>query len=765
MRARVVLPGGIMNFEISRKKTLNAVETAMKQHEKIVLLTQKNPDELDPDEEGLYEYGTLCEIRQLARLPRDMGRVMVEGISRCRLIKLFSEQETLFAEVEEAARKAAEPEDPATEAMLRVVKEKLRSYGAEHRGFAEKALPGLLEAEDLERLLTRVCAELPWEWKTAQHFLDCASSEELYALLAGELAREAAVAEIRREFKERLQGSLNKNQREYVLREQLKLIRRELGEDNVLSDAEECEERCKALEAPEEVRQKLSKEIARMKTMPGGSQEANVVRTYVDTLLELPWAKSSEEAADLAEAERILNRDHYGLQEVKERILEYLAVRMLNPEGNGAILCLVGPPGTGKTSIARSVAEALHRKYVRISLGGIRDEAEIRGHRKTYVGAMPGRIVDALRQAGTANPLMLLDELDKISPEYHGATASALLEVLDGEQNTHFRDHYVELPVDLSKVLFIATANSTETIPAPLLDRLEMIEISSYTENEKFHIARNYLVEKQKTRNGLRPEQFEITDSALRRLIRGYTREAGVRGLERRIGDLCRKGARELLRGKRQRLRITEKQLQSYLGKERVRAEETPYPAAVGIVRGLAWTRAGGDTLEVEVNVMPGRGDLRLTGQLGEVMKESAQTAYSCVRALSPAWQLAPEFFEKHEIHVHIPEGAVPKDGPSAGVTMATALLSAVTETAVSGEVAMTGEITLRGRILPVGGLKEKILAAKAAHMKKVLIPDANRADVAELDREITGGLEIVYIRQLEEALREALVQKEASDL
>ena len=756
LRARVVLPGETTHFDISRKKSMAAIEAAMQKGEKLFLIAQRDPDALDPDAEGLFQYGTLCEIRQLARLPQDMGRVVVEGTLRCRMEELLPGQEFLSARVAEEPRRAAQPEDPATEAMLRIIRGKLKEYAAGHRAFAEKLLGDMLAVDELELLITRTAAELPWNWRTAQRFLECSDTETLYGELAGELTREVAVNEIRHAFQEKLKENIDKNQKDYVLREQLKLLHEELGDDSFLSESEEYEARLEKLFASDEVKTKLKKELFRMKSMQSGSPEANVLRNYLDTLLELPWNRCSKDSEDLVEAERILNRDHYGLKKVKERILEYLAVRMLNPEGHGPILCLVGPPGTGKTSIARSVAEALNRRYVRISLGGVRDEAEIRGHRKTYVGAMPGRIVDGLRQAGTANPLMLLDEVDKLSPEHHGATASALLEVLDSEQNMHFRDHYVELPVDLSGVLFIATANSTETIPGPLLDRMELIEISSYTENEKLHIAKDYLVEKQKRLNGIRPDQLEITESALKKLIHSYTREAGVRGAERRIGELCRKSALKLMRGHKGRIRITERQLPVYLGRERVRPEDERHPDAVGIVRGLAWTRVGGDTLEIEVNIMPGKGGLKLTGQMGSVMRESAQTALSCVRSLSADWRVAEDFYEKHEIHLHIPEGAVPKDGPSAGVTMATALLSAVTEIPVSGAVAMTGEITLRGRILPVGGLKEKILAAKAAHMEKVLVPEANRADIAELDREITGGLKIVYIRELPEALREA---------
>ena len=579
-----------------------------------------------------------------------------------------------------------------------------------------------------------------------------------YEAVLQTLMTEMEVYRIKKEFQEKVKADIDQNQKEYILREQMKIIRQELGEDNPLSDADEYQKKTEELKADKEVKEKLLKEIGRFRTMPAGSQEANVLRTYIETLLELPWKKVSKDNEDIRHAEKILNEDHYGLEKVKERILEYLAVRSLTKKGTSPIICLVGPPGTGKTSIARSVAKALNKKYVRISLGGVRDEAEIRGHRKTYVGAMPGRLVDGLRQAGVANPLMLLDEIDKVSSDYKGDTSSALLEVLDGEQNVKFRDHYVEVPVDLSQVLFIATANTTQTIPGPLLDRMELIEVNSYTENEKFHIAKDYLVGKQVERNGLTPQQIVFSDKCLEKIIHNYTREAGVRNLERRIGDVCRKAARKYLEKKQGPIRINEGNLEKYLGKERVSFEDANEEDEVGIVRGLAWTSVGGDTLQIEVNVMPGKGNLLMTGQMGDVMKESAQIALTFVRSICPDYKVADDYFEKHDLHIHIPEGAVPKDGPSAGITMATAMLSAVTGQKVKAEVAMTGEITLRGRVLPIGGLKEKILAARMAHMKKVLVPDKNRPDMAELSREITKGLEIVYVKTMDEVIKEAFV-------
>jgi len=611
---------------------------------------------------------------------------------------------------------------------------------------------------DIEDLMLQMAVQLSWDYEVRQEYLNARDCAGRYEAMVRSLVNEIEISRIRREFQEKVKQTIDKNQKEYILREQMKIIREELGEDNPISDADEYEKQLKNLKANQEVKEKLQKEISRFKSMPGGSQEANVIRTYIETLLDLPWNKVSKDNSNLKRAEEILEEDHYGLEKVKERVLEYLAVRTLTRKGSSPILCLVGPPGTGKTSIARSVARALDKKYIRISLGGVRDEAEIRGHRKTYVGAMPGRLVEGLRQAAVANPLMLLDEIDKVSSDYKGDTSSALLEVLDSEQNVKFRDHYVEVPIDLSNVLFIATANTTQTIPGPLIDRMEIIEVNSYTENEKYHIARNYLVSKQQERNGLSPNQLLISDKALKKIIHNYTREAGVRNLERRIGDICRKAAREFLENKKQSIRVTETNLEKYLGKEKISFEDANEEDEVGIVRGLAWTSVGGDTLQIEVNVMPGKGDLRLTGQMGDVMKESAQAALTYVRSIGPDYQVKDNYFEKHDIHIHIPEGAVPKDGPSAGITMATAMLSAVTGRKVSAKVAMTGEITLRGRVLLIGGLKEKILAAKMAHIETVLVPEKNRPDIAELSKEITKGLRIVYVKTMADVLQEALV-------
>lgn len=757
LRGLTVLPHMTVSFDISRPKSISAVEKAMVGDQKICLVTQRDPEDQDPTLEQLYHIGTIALIKQLVKMPGGIVRVMVDGQEKVELLSLDQTEPMLVGEIMEVEPEE-EPEYVVEQAMLRVLKEKTEAYSHQHAKFAKEILPGLLAMKDLEPLMTRLASELPWEYVIRQEYLEAMNAEGRYGVLVKNLANEVEIAEIRREFQQKVKESIDKNQKDYILREQMKIIREELGEDPI-SDADEYEKQIKALKASKEVKEKLKKELDRFRNMPGGSQEANVLRTYVETLLELPWNKMSRDNNDIHHAEEILNADHYGLEKVKERILEYLAVRMLTKKGSSPIICLVGPPGTGKTSIARSVARALNKKYVRISLGGVRDEAEIRGHRKTYVGAMPGRLVDGLRQAGVSNPLMLLDEIDKVSSDYKGDTSSALLEVLDGEQNVKFRDHYVEVPIDLSNVLFIATANTTQTIPGPLLDRMEVIEVNSYTENEKFHIARDYLVGKQLEKNGLTEKELMISDDALRKIIHNYTREAGVRNLERRIGDICRKSAREFLDNCDQVISVTENDLERYLGKEKITYEDANETDEVGIVRGLAWTSVGGDTLQIEVNVMPGKGELKLTGQLGDVMKESAQTALTFVRSICPKYGVADDYFAKHDMHIHIPEGAVPKDGPSAGITMATAMLSAVTDRKVKASVAMTGEITLRGRVLPIGGLKEKILAAKMAHMKTVLVPDKNRPDIAELSEEITDGLKIVFVKTMEDVVKEAFAE------
>lgn len=758
LRGLTILPGMVQHFDISREKSIRAIETAMMGNQKVYLVTQRHPEQETPAVADLYQMGTISQIKQLVKMPGGIIRVMVEGEKRAALLTLFEEGPYLEAEVEEAPMQEEQLTDTVKEAMSRIVKEKLEEFGNANPKAVKDFIGSLLVITDLEQLLTQTANEFPWDFAVKQEMLECDYWSHLYDRIVYYLMRELEILMIKRDYQGKVKEHIDKNQRDYILREELKVIREELGDDSGTEDADGYMEQLEKLNADKETKEKIKKEIQRFKGMPGGSQEANVLRTYIETVLEMPWKKVSRDNQDIIHAKEILEEDHYGLEKVKDRVLEFLAVRALTKKGTSPILCLVGPPGTGKTSIARSVARALGKKYVRISLGGIHDEAEIRGHRKTYVGAMPGRIADAMRQAGVANPLMLLDEIDKVSADYRGDVSSALLEVLDGEQNVKFRDHYLEIPLDLSGVLFIATANDASTIPRPLLDRMEVIEVSSYTENEKFHIAKKYLIPKQLERNGLAEEMLSFSDKALEKIIHNYTREAGVRNLERRIGEICRKAAREFLEKKKKTVHITEGNLQKYLGKEKITFENANEEDEVGIVRGLAWTSVGGDTLQIEVNVMPGDGKLQMTGQMGDVMKESAQIALTYVRSVADRYGVESRYFKEHDLHLHIPEGAVPKDGPSAGITMATAMLSAVTGKKVCASVAMTGEITLRGRVLPIGGLKEKTLAARMAHMKKVLVPDKNRPDMAEISKEITKGMEIVFVKTMDDVVREAFV-------
>lgn len=761
LRGMVILPGMVAHFDVSRAKSIKAVEEAMMDEQKIFLVAQKDVEQENPDIEDLFKIGIIAEVKQVIKLQNNIVRILVEGKERAELSAFLENPDYLLAEIIRFDEEVDDglPEE-AKEAMLRSIQETFGKYVVVNPKMGKELQRQLSEITDLEKLMNQLANSLPVHFEEKQKILDAVSLTERYEVLMALLLKEIEITAIKNDFQAKVKAHVDKNQKEYLLREQMKVIREELGEDNTESDADHFTEALGKIKADKEVKEKIKKEIDRFKNISSSSSESAVARGYIETLLELPWNKTSRDNKDLKNAEQILNADHYGLEKVKERMLEFLAVRNLTSKGESPIICLVGPPGTGKTSIARSVAKALDKKYVRISLGGVRDEAEIRGHRRTYVGAMPGRIVNGLRSAGVKNPLMLLDEIDKMSSDYKGDTASALLEVLDAEQNKKFRDHYVEIPIDLSEVLFIATANSVQDIPRPLLDRMELIEVTSYTENEKLHIAKEHLLAKQMECNGIRPEQLAITDKAMAKIISGYTREAGVRNLERKLGEICRKAARPLYEGEKEKIKVTEQNLEKFLGKEKYSFDKKNDTDEVGIVRGLAWTSVGGDTLEIEVNIMPGKGEFQLTGQLGDVMKESAQAGISYIRSVSEEYHIPKKFFQENDIHIHIPEGAVPKDGPSAGITMATAMLSAITKTPVRADVAMTGEITLRGRVLPIGGLKEKTLAAKNAGIKTICVPKKNEKDIDEISPEIKKGLEIVFVEQMKDVLDVAFVKK-----
>ena len=758
LRGLSILPNMIVHFEVSRNKSKMAIESAMLKDQNIFLLTQRDTEVEDPNQEDLYEFGTVAKIKQIVKLPKDSLRVMVEGTYRGHLNNLIMTEPMLKAEVTVYDKTICEINETQLPGYVRYLHEVLENYAVQNPNFSAELVRQLLEEEDLIKLVDHLCTNLPMDYKQRQICLEAVDLEMRYEKLVQFMNREIEMIQVTREIQAKVKERVDKNQREYILREQMKVIKEELGEDSTQNDADQFEAQLKELEASDEVKEKIFKEIQRFRNSNNMASEAGVIRGYVETLLAMPWDKRDEEKTSLKNAQKVLDEDHYGLTKVKERILEYLSVRLLTGKGETPIVCLVGPPGTGKSSIARSVARALDKKYVRISLGGVRDEAEIRGHRKTYVGAMPGRIASALKNAGVKNPVMLLDEVDKASNDYKGDVFSALLEVLDSEQNSKFRDNYIELPVDLSEVLFIATANTLSTIPRPLLDRMEILEVNSYTENEKMHIAKEHLIPKQIKIHGLKKSQISITEKALEKIIVHYTREAGVRNLERRIGDICRKAAREIVEEDKKTIKIGVKTLEKYLGKEKYTFDEANSKDEVGIVRGLAWTSVGGDTLSVEVNVLPGKGKFELTGQLGDVMKESAHAGISFIRSMSDAYFIPEDFIDTHDIHIHIPEGAVPKDGPSAGVTMATAMLSAITGIEVKASVAMTGEITLRGRVLPIGGLKEKLLAAKVAKIKTVVVPAKNRKDIDAMEPEIYEGMEIVYAETMDDVLKTALV-------
>lgn len=756
LRGMTILPDMVIHFDVSRERSVKAIEEAMLRDQRVFLVTQKDVQVENPGPDDLYRIGTIASVKQVIKMPQKIIRVLAEGLERGELSHFSEEGDYLEAEIirfEKDRELEALPES-AREAMVRNLAEIFSFYCQENGKMNKDMERQILEETDLEKLMSQVLINMPLFYDDKQRLLEAVNLSERYEQLCLLMNKEIEIMRFKRELQQKVKAHVDKGQREYLLREEMKVIREELGEDNTFSDADHFTEEVQKLKASKEVKEKLNKEISRFRNMGMNSSESAVLRGYIETMLELPWDKASRDSSDLKRAEAILNEDHYGMEKVKERVLEYLAVRILTKKGSSPILCLVGPPGTGKTSIARSIARALNKKYVRISLGGVRDEAEIRGHRRTYVGAMPGRIATGMKQAGVKNPLMLLDEIDKVSSDYKGDTSSALLEVLDSEQNNRFQDHYVEIPMDLSEVLFIATANDVQTIPRPLLDRMELIEVSSYTENEKVHIAREHLISKQMEKNGLKEGQLTISPKALEDLIHSYTREAGVRQLERKIGEVCRKAAREILEKKKKSVKLTENNLEKYLGKARYHYDMANETDEIGIVRGLAWTSVGGDTLQIEVNIMPGKGEISLTGQLGDVMKESARTGLSYIRSVSDRYGIDKAFFGEHDIHIHIPEGAVPKDGPSAGITMATAMLSAMTGIPVYAHVAMTGEITLRGRVLPIGGLKEKLLAAKNAGIRTVIVPEKNRRDVEEISAEIKKGLELVYAEQMEDVLK-----------
>ena len=758
LRGTTILPGMIVHFDVSRERSVKAIEAAMLHDQKIFLVTQIDPEVESPDLAGVYHVGTIAYIKQVVKLPQNLLRVLVEGTGRATLVKFEQEFPFIRSEITPVDEEEMQMPEPVMEAMHRSLKELFHRYCMENGKVSKELVAQILNIDNVEELVEQIAVNIPLSYQNKQKILEALTLEERYEVLGAILGNEIEIMQIGRDLQKKVKARIDKNQREYILREQLKLIREELGEDNTADDAEEFKKKLQELQAGDEVKEKISKEIERFKNTNSNVSENAVLRGYIETMLALPWEKKSTDSDDLKEAWKVLQEGHYGLKDVKERVMEFLSVRKLTHKGKSPILCLVGPPGTGKTSIARSIAEAMHKKYVRICLGGVRDEAEIRGHRKTYVGAMPGRITAALQQAGVSNPLMLLDEIDKTSSDYKGDTSAALLEVLDPEQNSRFMDHYIEVPQDLSEVLFIATANDVQGIPRPLLDRMELIEIAGYTENEKEHIAKEHLIPKQMEENGIEKGKLTIQSAALKKIINNYTKEAGVRNLERTIGQICRKTARLIMEEDKKKVTVTSKNLSDFLGKEHFNYLMANKKDEIGISRGLAWTQVGGDTLQIEVNVMPGKGELMLTGQLGDVMKESAQAGITYIRSIASDYKVEPEFFQENDIHVHIPEGAVPKDGPSAGITMATAMLSAVIGRKVLAKVAMTGEITLRGRVLPIGGLKEKILAAKMAHIKKVLVPDKNRPDMAELSKEITRGLEIVYVKNMDEVIKEAFV-------
>lgn len=760
LRGLTILPGTTVHFDVSRKQSIAAANEAVTTGEKLFVVTQKDPVVDTPGFDDVYKVGTVVEVKQLNKMPDRIVRVMVEAKERG-IIHSYNEENSCIKGDIEIIK---EPDEKITQvreiALLRELKDELALYDGINHELTPVGIKNIDNQESLSGTMLQIIMRIRMDFKTKQKYLEANTLLERYEVILSFFRIENEISQVKAEIIEKVKANIDKNQREHILREQMKVIRDELGENDAMSDIDEMVEKTKKLNADDEIKEKILKEIKRLRMSAGNPADSNVLRNYIETMLDMPWNNCTEENQNVEDAQAILNRDHYGLTDVKERMLEFLSVRVLTKnKGESPIVCLVGPPGTGKTSIAHSIAEALNKKYVRICLGGVTDESEIRGHRKTYVGAMPGRIATAIRQANTANPLILLDEIDKLGQSIHGDPAAAMLEVLDSEQNSKFRDNYLEVPLDLSKVMFIATANDLSTVPRPLLDRMEIVEVSSYTDNEKFHIAKEHLIQKELEQNGLKRSQLTISDEAINKIIKYYTKEAGVRSLDRTIAKICRKAAKIIVGKEKKSIKVTSKNITKYLGKEKFRQDEANEKNEIGIVRGLAWTSVGGDTLQIEVNTMPGKGILVLTGNLGDVMKESAQIALSYAKSVAKEYGVDSKFFKENDIHMHIPEGAVPKDGPSAGITMSTAIVSAIANIPVDRYLAMTGEVTLRGKVLPIGGLKEKLLAAKDAGMKKVLVPVKNKTDVEEFSTEITDGLKIVYVSEMTEVLKQALVK------
>jgi len=760
LRGLTVFPQVIMHFDVGREKSIKALDQAMLNNQLIFLVAQKDAKNDSPSASEIYNIGTISRVKQLVKLPGNNIRVLIEGVARAEIIEYTQEEPFFMVEVVEKPSLPGKSTKAVKEALKRKIMQAFEEYSKLSGRISPEMFIAIAELEDPGQICDMIASSMFLKVEQKQEILSEFEVDVRMEKLLTILVRENEILEIEKDISMKVRQQIDKAQKEYYLKEQMKAIQNELGnKEGTEAEADEYKERMKNINFPDEVKEKINKELNRMSKMHPASAEVGVIRTYLDWLFDLPWDKKTDEVIDLKRAEEILNEDHYGLEKVKERILEYLAIRKLKKDLKGPIICLVGPPGVGKTSIARSIAKAINRNYVRMSLGGVRDEAEIRGHRRTYVGAMPGRIIAAMKQAGSINPLILLDEIDKLSSDIRGDPAAALLEVLDGEQNFAFRDHYLEVPYDLSDVMFLTTANNLETIPRPLLDRMEVISIPGYTEEEKFHIAKRHLIPKQIEAHGLAKKSLSINDNAIKDIIVCYTREAGVRNLEREIGSICRKAAKIVADENKKTVRVTQSNLEKFLGKKKFRYDKANEKDEVGIATGLAWTPVGGDTLSIEVNVMPGKGKLELTGQLGDVMKESAKAAMSYIRSRANELGLKKNFHNEYDIHIHIPEGAVPKDGPSAGITLATALLSALLNVPVKRNVAMTGEITLRGRVLPIGGLKEKVLAAHRAGIDTIIVPTDNKKDIEEIPENIRKDIKFVYASNMDTVINTALVK------